>query len=91
MLLIKPIVKIFIKGDKTMFDKKNYILNQETHSSRIKTRDKGNISLSYIERKSLCNKQQIKYLDLVTGLILISKLEHVSQEQNQNQNHVILL
>ena len=33
-----------------MFDKKQLdILNQELDSSRIKTRDKGNISLSYIE------------------------------------------
>ena len=33
-----------------MFDKKQLdILNQELDSSRIKTREKGNISLSYIE------------------------------------------
>src|SRR5574344_1717486 len=64
------------------------ILNEELNSSRIKTREKGNISLSYIEGFDV-----IDTANLIFGYgnwsYLISKLEHVSQEQNQNQNHVI--
>ena len=72
-----------------MFDKKQLdILNQELDSSRIKTRDKGNISLSYIEGHDV-----IETANRVFGFgnwsYSISKLEQVSQEQNQNQNHVI--
>lgn len=64
------------------------ILNEELNSSRIKTREKGNISLSYIEGFDV-----IDTANLIFGYgnwsYLISKLEQVSQEQNQNQNHVI--
>ena len=72
-----------------MFDKKQLdILNQELDSSRIKTRDKGNISLSYIEGHDV-----IETANRVFGFgnwsYSISKLEQVSQEQNHNQNHVI--
>ena len=72
-----------------MFDKKQLdILNQELDSSRIKTREKGNISLSYIEGHDV-----IETANRVFGFgnwsYSISKLEQVSQEQNQNQNHVI--
>ncbi|MCT7471019.1 Rad52/Rad22 family DNA repair protein [Aliarcobacter cryaerophilus] len=72
-----------------MFDKKQLdILNQELDSSRIKTREKGNISIFYIE-----GYQVIETANKIFGFgnwsYSISKLEHVSQEQNQNQNHVI--
>src|SRR5574344_1890529 len=72
-----------------MFDKKQLdILNQELDISRIKTREKGNISLSYIEGHDV-----IETANRVFGFgnwsYSISKLEQVSQEQNQNQNHVI--
>ena len=72
-----------------MFDKKQLdILNQELDSSRIKTREKGNISIFYIE-----GYQVIETANKVFGFgnwsYSISKLEHVSQEQNQNQNQVI--
>ena len=72
-----------------MFDKKQLdILNQELDSSRIKTREKGNVSLSYIEGFDV-----IDTANLIFGYgnwsYSISKLEHVSQEQNQNQNQVI--
>ena len=50
MLLNKANSKNLYKGDKKMFDKKQLdILSQELDNCRIKTRDKGNISLSYIE------------------------------------------
>ncbi|MGJ0328711.1 Rad52/Rad22 family DNA repair protein [Aliarcobacter cryaerophilus] len=72
-----------------MFDKKQLdILNQELDSSRIKTREKGNISIFYIE-----GYQVIETANKVFGFgnwsYSISKLEQVSQEQNQNQNQVI--
>ncbi|OCL90625.1 Rad52/Rad22 family DNA repair protein [Aliarcobacter thereius] len=72
-----------------MFDKKQLdILNQELDISRIKTRDKGNISLSYIEGHDVIETAN-KVFGFGNWSYSISKLEHVSQEQNQNQNHVI--
>lgn len=72
-----------------MFDKKQLeILNQELDSSRIKTRDKGNISLSYIEGHDVIETAN-KLFGFGNWSYSISKLEQVSQEQNQNQNHVI--
>ena len=72
-----------------MFDKKQLeILNQELDSSRIKTRDKGNISLSYIEGHDVIETAN-KIFGFGNWSYSISKLEHVSQEQNQNQNQVI--
>src|SRR5574344_2526757 len=89
MLLNKANSKNLYKGYKKMFDKKQLdILNQELDSSRIKTREKGNISIFYIE-----GYQVIETANKVFGFgnwsYSISKLEQVSQEQNQNQNHVI--
>ncbi|MGJ0318676.1 Rad52/Rad22 family DNA repair protein [Aliarcobacter cryaerophilus] len=72
-----------------MFDKKQLeILNQELDSSRIKTRDKGNISLSYIEGHDVIETAN-KIFGFGNWSYSISKLEQVSQEQNHNQNHVI--
>lgn len=72
-----------------MFDKNQLdILNQELDSSRIKTRDKGNITLSYIEGHDVIETAN-KVFGFGNWSYSISKLEQVSQEQNQNQNHVI--
>ena len=72
-----------------MFDKNQLdILNQELDSSRIKTREKGNISLSYIEGHDVIETAN-KVFGFGNWSYSISKLEHVSQEQNQNQNQVI--
>ncbi|MFY9073705.1 Rad52/Rad22 family DNA repair protein [Malaciobacter mytili] len=69
-------------------DKQLQILNAELDSSRIKMRDKGNISLSYIE-----GHDAIETANRVFGFgnwdYAISKLEQVSQEVNQNQNTVV--
>ena len=69
-------------------DKQLQILNSELDSSRIKMRDKGNISLSYIE-----GHDAIETANRVFGFgnwdYAISKLEQVSQEVNQNQNTVV--
>ena len=64
------------------------LLNQELASNRIKTRSKGNVNLSYLEGFDI-----IETANRVFGFgnwdYAISKLETVSQEINQNQNHVI--
>ena len=64
------------------------LLNQELASNRIKTRSKGNVNLSYLEGFDI-----IETANRVFGFgnwdYSISKLETVSQEINQNQNHVI--
>ena len=72
-----------------MFNKNQLAsLNQELDSSRIKSREKNNISLSYIEGFDV-----IDTANLIFGYgnwsYLISKLEQVSQEQNHNQNYVV--
>lgn len=72
-----------------MFNKNQLAsLNQELDSSRIKTREKGNVSLSYIEGFDV-----IDTANLIFGYgnwsYLISKLDQVSQEQNHNQNFVV--
>jgi DNA repair and recombination protein RAD52 len=64
------------------------ILNSNLDTNRIKTRNKGNIQLSYIEGHSV-----IETANQVFGFgnwdYSISKLEQVSQELNQNQNNVL--
>ena len=72
-----------------MFSKEQLeVLNSQLDSSRIKVREKGNISLSYIEGFDV-----IDTANLIFGFgnwdYAISKLEQVSQEQNQNQNNVV--
>jgi len=64
------------------------LLNQELASNRIKTRSKGNVNLSYLEGFDI-----IETANRVFGFGNWSyhtvSLEAVSQEINQNQNHVI--
>lgn len=64
------------------------VLNSELDSNRIKTREKGNINLSYIEGFDV-----IDTANLIFGYgnwsYIISKLDQVSQEQNHNQNYVV--
>lgn len=72
-----------------MFNKNQLeVLNKELDSNRVKTREKGNVSLSYIEGFDV-----IDTANLIFGYgnwsYLISKLEQVSQEQNHNQNFVV--
>lgn len=63
-------------------------LKQELNISRIKTREKGNINLSYLEGFDI-----IETANSIFGFgywdYTISKLEQVSQEKNQNDNTVI--
>lgn len=64
------------------------VLNSQLDSSRVKTREKGNINLSYLEGFDI-----IETANSIFGYgnwdYAISKLELVSQELNQNDNTVI--
>lgn len=72
-----------------MFDQpQNQALAQELESTRIKSRQKGDVELSYLEGFDV-----IDTANLIFGYgnwsYNISVLEQVSQESNQNQNIVI--
>jgi len=69
-------------------DKQNQVLAHELDSSRIKSRSKGNISLSYLEGFDIIETAN-KIFGYGNWDYTISKLEQVSQETNQNQNSVI--
>ena len=69
-------------------DKQNRALTHELDSSRIKSRSKGNINLSYLEGFDIIETAN-KIFGYGNWDYNISKLEQVSQEQNHNQNSVI--
>ncbi|OHE20396.1 MAG: DNA repair protein Rad52 [Sulfurimonas sp. RIFOXYD2_FULL_37_8] len=72
-----------------MFNEKQLqVLSYELDASRIKTREKGNISLSYIEGHDVIESAN-KIFGYGNWSYSISKLEQVSQEQNHNQNIII--
>ena len=72
-----------------MFSKEQIeILNEELNSNRIKTREKWNISLSYIEGFDVIDTAN-KVFGFGNWSYSISKLDQVSQEVNQNQNNVV--
>ena len=72
-----------------MFEKNQLaILTQELDSNRIKTREKGNINLSYIEGFDVIDTAN-KVFGFGNWSYSISKLDQVSQEVNQNQNNVV--
>lgn len=64
------------------------ILKSDLDSSRIKSRSKGNINLSYIEGHDVIETAN-KVFGFGNWDYSISKLEQVSQEVNQNQNNVV--
>lgn len=64
------------------------VLNSELDTNRIKTREKGNINLSYIEGFDVIDTAN-SIFGYGNWSYLISKLEQVSQEQNHNQNFVV--
>ena len=69
-------------------DKQNQVLAYELDSSRIKSRSKGNVSLSYLEGFDVIETAN-KIFGFGNWDYNISKLEQVSQELNHNQNNVI--
>ena len=72
-----------------MFNEKQItVLNYEVDSSRIKTREKGNIKFSYLEGHDIIESAN-KIFGYGNWSYSISSLMQVSQEQNHNQNVVI--
>ena len=69
-------------------DKQNQVLAYELDSSRIKSRSKGNIKLSYLEGFDIIDTAN-KIFGFGNWDYGIVKLEQVSQELNANQNNVI--
>ena len=69
-------------------DKQNQVLAYELDSSRIKSRQKGSISLSYLEGFDIIETAN-KIFGYGNWDYAITKLEQVSQEVNQNQNNII--
>lgn len=63
-------------------------LENELDGARVKSREKGNINLSYLEGFDVIETAN-KIFGYGNWSYTISKLEQVSQEQNQNQNFVI--
>ena len=77
-----------------MFSKEQIeVLNSQLDNARvktreIKTREKGNINLSYIEGFDVIDTAN-RVFGFGNWSYSISKLDQVSQEQNQNQNNVV--
>lgn len=69
-------------------DKQNQVLAYELDSSRIKSRSKGNVTLSYLEGFDIIETAN-KIFGYGNWDYSISSLTQVSQEQNQNQNHIV--
>lgn len=72
-----------------MFSEKQLqVLKCDIEPSRIKSRDKGNISLSYLEGFDLMETAN-KIFGFGNWSYTISSLEQVSQESNTNQNLIL--
>ena len=72
-----------------MFNEEQHkLLTQELASNRIKSRSKGNTNLSYLEGFDILNTANTIF-GYGNWNYTISSLVQVSQEQNQNQNHVV--
>ena len=69
-------------------DKQIKALTYALDSSRIKSRSKGNINLSYLEGFDIIETANIIF-GFGNWTYSVSKLEQVSQELNQNQNNII--
>ena len=69
-------------------DKQKQALAHQLDSSRIKSRTKGNITLSYLEGFDIIETAN-KIFGYGNWSYSITTLEEVSRELNQNQNHVI--
>ncbi len=69
-------------------EKQTQALSYDIDKSRIKTRSKGAISLSYLEGFDIIETAN-RIFGFGSWSYGITSLEHVSTELNQNQNHVI--
>ncbi|PRM88649.1 Rad52/Rad22 family DNA repair protein [Aliarcobacter cryaerophilus] len=64
------------------------LLDSELHSSRVKNRTKGNVTLSYLEGFDVLDTAN-SIFGFGNWSYKISKLEQISQEYNQNENVVL--
>ena len=71
-------------------EKQTQALSNELDSSRIKTREKANMQLSYLEGHDIIESAN-KIFGYGNWSYSISKLEQVSQEQNHNHNQNIII
>lgn len=69
-------------------DKQIQVLSYDLDPSRIKTREKGNVSLSYLEGHDIIDTAN-KIFGFGNWSYSVSTLEHVSQETNEKQNIVV--
>ncbi|OHE17324.1 MAG: DNA repair protein Rad52 [Sulfurimonas sp. RIFOXYD2_FULL_37_8] len=69
-------------------DKQTQVLSYELDSSRIKSRSKGNINLSYLEAFDVLETAN-RIFGYGNWSYSITSLEEVSQETNSNQNIII--
>lgn len=69
-------------------DKQVQVLSYDLDPSRIKQRDKGNVSLSYLEGHDIIDTAN-KIFGYGNWCYSVSTLEHVSQETNEKQNIVV--
>ena len=69
-------------------EKQTQALSYDIDKSRIKSRSKGTISLSYLEGFDIIETAN-RIFGFGSWSYGITSLEHVSTELNQNQNHVI--
>jgi len=69
-------------------DKQNQLLKYNLDGSRVKTRQQGNISLSYLEGYDIIDTANFAF-GFGGWSYKVKTLEQVSEEVNQNQNKVI--
>jgi DNA repair and recombination protein RAD52 len=69
-------------------DKQNQVLAYELDSNRIKSRSKGNISLSYLEGYDILETAN-RIFGYGNWSYNITSLEKVSEEQNNNHNTIV--
>ncbi|MBU0721449.1 DNA repair protein Rad52 [bacterium] len=69
-------------------DKQNQVLAYELDNSRVKSRSKGNITLSYLEGHDILEAAN-RIFGYGNWSSKISSLEQVSQESNSNQNTIV--
>ena len=69
-------------------DKQAQVLAYELDNSRIKSRTKGNVDLSYLEGFDIIETAN-RIFGYGNWSYAISQLEYISQETNQNQNFII--
>jgi DNA repair and recombination protein RAD52 len=75
--------------EETMFtDKQNQLLKYNLDGKRVKTRQQGNISLSYLEGYDIIDTANFAF-GFGNWSYKVTQLEQVSEELNQNQNKVI--